>query len=124
MVPVGKIVHELRITYPEVTIIAFPKGANSYLGHFSHYTWVDVLSVDWTVDFNAIPNLRPGVVLQGNLDPTLLVVGGDALENKLKKFLDRFHNHEFIFNLGHGILPETPVENIEKTIKIIRSYYG
>ena len=62
------------------------------------------------------------MVLQGNLSPKILVEGGENLEREVKIILEKFKNNKHIFNLSHGILPTTPIENVEKTIEIVRNY--
>ena len=62
------------------------------------------------------------IILQGNLDPNILVQGGEKMEETIKKILLRFKHNKHIFNLSHGILPQTPIVNVEKTIKLIRNF--
>ena len=62
------------------------------------------------------------IILQGNLDPQILIEGGKKLEDEVKKIMMEFSNYNHIFNLSHGILPITPIKNVEKTIEIVRNF--
>jgi uroporphyrinogen decarboxylase len=65
--------------------------------------------------------MKPHLAVQGNLDPILLLAGGDAMERQALAILEKMAGRPFIFNLGHGILPETPIEHVERLLKLIRN---
>ena len=104
-------------------IIHFPRGSGYNYIEFIKEIVCDVISIDLTTpDKIKELALEKNIIIQGDLDPKYLVAGGDQLEKEIKKTLDKFKDNSHIFNLSHGILPNTPIENVEKTIKIINSY--
>ena len=119
--PTKKIVTRVHAAVPGAKIIGFPRGATLRgYGMYAEQTGVDVVSLDTAVPITwATANLS--CLLQGNLDPLALVVGGEALEVGVTRILDAVHGRPHIFNLGHGILPETPIENVEKLVSLVRS---
>ena len=119
--PNAKIVAALKARHPDTPIIGFPKGAGGKLPDYAVGTGVDAIGVDETVDpvwANAV--LPKGMPVQGNLDPLALIAGGKALENAVTRILDAFADRPHIFNLGHGILPDTPIEHVEKLLTLVR----
>ena len=66
--------------------------------------------------------IQKNIVLQGNLNPKVLLQGGEKMEETIKKILLRFNGNKHIFNLSHGVLPQTPIANVEKTVKLIRDF--
>lgn len=120
--PIKKMVSIIKEQFPNVLIIGFPKGANSFLAEFVKETNVSALSVDSRVTYNEINKLQENVVVQGNLDPLILLLGGKLLEKKIDEILSNLGNKNFIFNLGHGILPNTPPENVELLVKKVKAY--
>ena len=119
--PNAKIVAGLKSRHPDTPIIGFPKGAGGKLSAYARETGVDAIGVDETVDpvwANAtLPKQMP---VQGNLDPLALIAGGKALERAVDRILHAFSDRPHIFNLGHGILPDTPIENVEKLLTLVR----
>jgi uroporphyrinogen decarboxylase len=111
--PTVRIVKALREKHPALPIIGFPRGAGSqYLG-YAQETGVDVLSMDQDLPLSfARDVLQPVAALQGNLDPVILAAGGPALKNRVEEIVAAFRGGRFVFNLGHGILPHTPPENV------------
>jgi len=82
---------------------------------------VDAVSLDWTIDPRfARDHLQSRVPVQGNLDPMVLLAGGDALDRAVDGILEAFSERPFIFNLGHGILPQTPVAHVEQMLARVR----
>ncbi len=123
--PNKKIVEKVRSFYPEIQIIGFPRNAGSKYKKFIHDTKIDGISIDHTVSLEwARDNLQPYTCVQGNLDNHTLLAGGDALENSVLKILDTLSDGPFIFNLGHGILPKTPPENVERVAELIKNWRG
>jgi uroporphyrinogen decarboxylase len=119
--PNAKIVAALKKRHPDTPIIGFPKGAGGKLPAYARETGVDAVGVDETVDpVWANANLPAGMPVQGNLDPLALIAGGGALENAVQRILAAFADRPHIFNLGHGILPDTPIEHVEKLLTLVR----
>lgn len=119
--PVQRIVGLLRRKYPELPIIGFPRGVGAGYRTFAEMAGVNGVSLDWTVPLDwAVAELQGKVTLQGNLDPRLLVVGGAAMEVEVHRILDTLGKGPFIFNLGHGIVPETPPEHVSRLVEMLR----
>jgi len=119
--PNAEIIVRVKAAYPEIPIIGFPKGAGDKLSAYVRETAVDAIGLDETIDpVLAHKNLPEGLPVQGNLDPLVLIAGGEVLEQSARHILDVFQDRPHIFNLGHGILPDTPIEHVEKLLKIVR----
>ena len=119
--PTARIVTELQKRHPEVPIIGFPKGAGGKLKAYARETGVNALGLDETVAPDwAAKELPLRLTLQGNLDPLALIAGGEALESSVKRILDAFAGRPHIFNLGHGILPDTPIAHVEQLIALVK----
>jgi uroporphyrinogen decarboxylase len=119
--PTARIVSAIRERFPEVPIVGFPKGAGDKLKAYACETGVDCLGLDETVDPEvADSNLVSSLTVQGNLDPLALVAGGEALEAGAKRILDAFAGRPHIFNLGHGILQDTPLAHVEQLITLVK----
>ena len=119
--PNAKIVAALKKRHPDTPIIGFPKGAGGKLPAYARETGVDAVGVDETVDPEwANEHLPAGMPVQGNLDPLALIAGGEALEKAVQRILKAFAGRPHIFNLGHGILPDTPIEHVEKLLTLVR----
>ena len=109
--------------YPAVPIIAFPRGAGVHYRDFAELTGVEAVSLDTAVPIDWVAReVQPSATVQGNLDPILLVVGGRPMERAARRILDVLNRGPFVFNLGHGILPETPVENVMRLCEIIHKW--
>ena len=121
--PVAEIVARFKARHSTVPIIGFPRGAGSMMVGYGSATGVDGVSLDTTVEAGwAARNLGDNPVLQGNLDPSILVAGGVALEQETARLLSEFAPFSHIFNLGHGIVPETPPDNVAHLGEIIRAW--
>lgn len=119
--PNAAIVAGLRARCPDVKIIGFPKGAGGKLAAYARETGVDAIGLDETVDpVWAHRELPAGMPVQGNLDPLALIAGGAELEGAARGILDAFADRPHIFNLGHGILPDTPIAHVEQLLGIVR----
>lgn len=119
--PTAKIVKALKRRHPAVPIIGFPKGAGGKLAAYAGQSGVDAIGLDETVDpFWANQILPENMPVQGNLDPLALIAGGDALERAVDKINEAFSSRPHIFNLGHGIVQDTPIEHVEKLLTLIR----
>ena len=119
--PVKTIIAALRARHPQTKIIAFPRGTGLSLLRYAAETGADALGLDTSVEPATAAALIPkDVVLQGNLDPLALIAGGDGLREACGKILSAFRQRPHIFNLGHGILPETPLNNVEALLAMVR----
>lgn len=119
--PTAGIVAALKARHPEVPIIGFPKGAGGKLPAYARETGVDAIGLDETVDPAwADSELPAGLPVQGNLDPLALIAGGEALESAVDRILSSLAGRPHIFNLGHGILPDTPIAHVEKLLQLVR----
>jgi uroporphyrinogen decarboxylase len=119
--PVHQIVALLRQKHPELAIMGFPRGAGAGYRTFAQAAGVNGVSLDWTVPLDwAAAELQGKVTLQGNLDPRLLVIGGQAMEVEVHRILETLGQGPFIFNLGHGIVPETPPEHVARLSEMLR----
>lgn len=118
--PTKAIVGKVRAAIPAAPIIGFPRGANqAQLQSFAAATGVDGLSIDPSVDMGwAVEQL--GTVVQGNLDPLALVAGGRALHDAVTAILTAANGKPFVFNLGHGILPPTPIAHVQELVRLVR----
>jgi uroporphyrinogen decarboxylase len=120
--PSARIVAAVRQRIPNAKIIGFPRGAGSKLRRFISAVPVDALGLDWTIDpLFARDELQTRKAVQGNLDPVVLLAGGKALDRAIDRVLENFAAGPFIFNLGHGVLPDTPVPHVEQLIRRVRA---
>ncbi|TPN25654.1 uroporphyrinogen decarboxylase [Mesorhizobium sp. B2-3-3] len=119
--PVAEIVRQVRAAHPDVPIIGFPKGAGVRYQTYREKTGVTGLGIDWTVPLETAKDLQRLGAVQGNLDPLRLVAGGQALADGVEAILKALGEGLLIFNLGHGITPETPVAHVEAMVKQVRS---
>ncbi len=119
--PVATMVGEVRKRYPNVPIIGFPKGAGSRYGQYRGKTGVGTLGLDWTVPMEQAKALQREGPIQGNLDPMRLVAGGKALHEGTKNILDNLGRGPLVFNLGHGITPDTPIAHVQDMIDQVRN---
>ncbi|CAN5131706.1 uroporphyrinogen decarboxylase [soil metagenome] len=120
--PTAEIVRRVKTARPGARLIGFPKGIGLRLERFVEATGVDGVSIDWTTPLAfARDRLQTRVAVQGNLDPMVLIAGGAGLERAVERILAALGRSRFIFNLGHGILPETPVAHVEALVKLVRS---
>jgi uroporphyrinogen decarboxylase len=119
--PTARIVRALRERHPGIPIIGFPKGAGGKLAAYAKETGVDALGIDETVDpVWATEELPEEMPVQGNIDPLALISGGETLATAVRRTLDAFAGRPHIFNLGHGILQDTPIENVERLIALVK----
>lgn len=119
--PTRRIVRRLKKRFPNIPVIGFPRGAGVLYGEYARETGIDGLGLDSAVPLDwAARALQPVCALQGNLDNYLLVAGGPALDREILRIVRTLGKGPFIFNLGHGILPETPVGHVQRVIDIVR----
>ena len=119
--PNAEIVRRLKARHPDAPIIGFPKGAGGKLAAYAEGTGVDALGLDETVDPHwANRELPRDLPVQGNLDPLALIAGGSDLTSAVDNILSAFTDRPHVFNLGHGILPDTPIEHVQKLLTLVR----
>jgi uroporphyrinogen decarboxylase len=119
--PTRRIVAKVREKVPDAKIIGFPRGAGVSLRHYVGQVPVDAVGLDWMIDRTfAVREIQSRRPVQGNLDPLALLAGGVALDRAVDEVLDAFAHAPFIFNLGHGILPETPIAHVEQMLARVR----
>jgi uroporphyrinogen decarboxylase len=120
--PVREIVAKVRNRVPRARIIAFPRGAGTRLTRYVEQVPLNAVGLDWMVDLDfARDTVQRVTAVQGNLDPLALLSGGRALDEGVDAALAALGSRPFIFNLGHGILPDTPIEHVEQMIKRVRA---
>ena len=119
--PTRKIVDGVRAKHPGVPIIGFPRNAGPRIETYIRETGVDGVGIDAGVPLEwARERLQPDAAVQGNLDNQLLVVGGDVMDQAIDRICDTLGTGPFIFNLGHGIVPDTPRENVQRLVERVR----
>lgn len=119
--PTRRIVEGVRAKVPDAKIIGFPRGAGAQLPGYVEATGVNAVSIDWTAEPAFIrERVQSKVAVQGNLDPLVLITGGAALDRAVDNVLANFTQGRLIFNLGHGIQPETPIAHVEQMLKRVR----
>ncbi len=123
--PTKKIRDHLSKNHPDIPVIGFPRGGGVLIKHYAQSTGIDALALDQMVSPAwAASELQPHITVQGNLDPHRLLVGGAALENGTRNIISAFSNHPFIFNLGHGVIKETPIAHVEKLAGLLREGFS
>jgi uroporphyrinogen decarboxylase len=119
--PTARIVGALRERHPAVPVIGFPKGAGGKLGAYARETRVTAIGLDESVDPSwAARELPKELPVQGNLDPLALIAGGEMLRESARRILDAFADRPHIFNLGHGIVQDTPIGHVEQLIAEVK----
>ncbi len=120
--PIAAIVKGVRAAHPDIPVIVFARGAGPRLVGLEAATGADALGIDTAVDpVWAAQTLPRTTVLQGNLDPLALIAGGAALDEAVARILSAMRGRPHIFNLGHGILPETPIAHVERLVSLVRA---
>ncbi|OAB82070.1 uroporphyrinogen decarboxylase [Wolbachia endosymbiont of Laodelphax striatellus] len=119
--PTKKIVSAIKNKFPDFPIIGFPRSAENLYTDYCEQTGISAVSIDYNVPIEwAKENLK--IPLQGNLNPILLAYNKSEAIEEAKRIIDCFRGLPFIFNLGHGVLPDTPVENIAALVDLVRNY--
>jgi uroporphyrinogen decarboxylase len=119
--PVEKLVAKVRAVIPDARIIAFPRGAATHMASMVHMKGISAIGLDTAVEPAwAAASLQTVLPVQGNLDPLALIAGGPSLDEGIDRILDAFAGKPHIFNLGHGILPETPIAHVEQLVARVR----
>jgi uroporphyrinogen decarboxylase len=119
--PTKRLVGKLREKYPSAKVIGFPRGAGQNIPRYVDETGVDAVSLESGIDRKfARDKIQTRVPVQGNVDPLLVLEGGAALDREVDDVLNSFAGGPFIFNLGHGIVPATPIAHVEQMLKRVR----
>ncbi len=121
--PTAEIIRRVRAKHPEVPIIVFPRGAGASYKRYAEACGCDGLSLDTAVPPAwAAAELQPIMTVQGNLDPLALAAGGAAMRDEAQEILRSLSAGPFIFNLGHGIVPQTPPEHVAELCRVVKSW--
>jgi uroporphyrinogen decarboxylase len=119
--PTRKIVEGVRKQVPDAKIIGFPRGVGLLAWPYVKSTGISAIGFDWTVDRDTIAEeFQPELPVQGNVDPLALLAGGTALDREVDEVMAKLAGGPFIFNLGHGILPQTPIAHVERMLQRVR----
>lgn len=120
--PLRTIAERLKQSHPQVPVILFPKGVGASLADYAAIDACDAIGIDFATPWTMARTLiSPKKVVQGGLDPMLVVKGGEAMEVAARKLCETFAGLPFVFNLGHGLTPETPPENVARLVDIVRN---
>jgi uroporphyrinogen decarboxylase len=120
--PCARIIAAVCAQIPTAKFIGFPRGAGTRLKRYIDAVPVDAVGLDWTVDLAfAREELQRRKPVQGNLDPVVLLVGGRSLDRSVDRIMENFKAGPFIFNLGHGVLPDTPLAHVEQLVARVRA---
>jgi uroporphyrinogen decarboxylase len=120
VIPAAKIVSGLRARVPGAKIIGFPRGIGTNMARYVDDVPVDAIGLDWMVDLKVARDVQRKRPVQGNLDPLALRAGGAALDRSVDAIMAALSEGPLIFNLGHGILPDTPIAHVEQMIRRVR----
>ncbi len=119
--PTAKIISNVKLACPDTPVIGFPKGAGTLYKKYAEQTGVDAISFDQNIDPVWIKD-NINIPVQGNLDPLLLAYNKDKAVEKTRELLTLFEGRPFIFNLGHGIIPQTPLDNVSAIVNTVKEY--
>ncbi len=123
MAPIRSIVERIKADHPEIPVIGFPRGVGVLYADYARETGVDAVSLDSSVPVDwAAKTLQGLCAVQGNLDPHVLAAGGASLRVEAERILNALGHGPFIFNLGHGVIPETPPDHVAELARIVRSW--
>ncbi len=119
--PIREIARRVKDVHPDIPVIAFPRGAALYLPELARAPEIDGIGIDYATDPEwAARELQPHATVQGNFDPILLLAGGEQLERRAREIVGALSGGPHIFNLGHGILPPTPIEHVQRLVGAVR----
>jgi uroporphyrinogen decarboxylase len=107
---------------PGTPVIGFPRGAGLLAERYARETDIDAIGCDTSMPVGWMRRLQERLPVQGNLDPLLLVAGGDKLDARVEAILETLGERPFIFNLGHGILPDTPIDNVARLVSLVKAH--
>lgn len=118
--PVKAIVDRVRDVKPDAKIIGFPKGIGAFYKGYGAETGIDMVGLDWTMPMSFAQEIQAELPIQGNLDPKRLIAGGRALDEGVDAILQHLADGPLVFNLGHGVTPDTPVDHVQQMIDRVR----
>jgi uroporphyrinogen decarboxylase len=119
--PAQRIIAGVRSELPDAVIIGFPRGAGALLATYGEAVGVSAIGLDHMQPPAFVNSVLPSwLPVQGNLDPMLLVAGGEAMDRRARTIIEAFAGRPHIFNLGHGITPETPIEHVARLIEVVK----
>lgn len=119
--PARRIVEGVRAEVPDAAIIGFPRGAAGLVGGYARGTAVNAIGLDYAMPVGFADQVLPkGLTVQGNLDPLRLVAGGRQMRERVDQIISGFAGRPHIFNLGHGIVPETPIAHVEALVRQVK----
>ncbi|MGI4775861.1 MAG: uroporphyrinogen decarboxylase [Janthinobacterium lividum] len=121
--PTQKIVKAIKSKLPNLPIIGFPRGSGFSYENYIKKTEIDIIAVDQFVSVGKMCQWQSEIVVQGNLDPVILLTNKQVIAKLADDLLSNIKAENYIFNLGHGILPTTPIENVEFLINYVREFY-
>lgn len=119
--PTKRLVAQVKAVVPETPMIGFPRGVGVLAERYARETGIDAVSCDTSMPVGWMQRLQVHLPVQGNLDPLLLVAGGPQLDARVHSILETLGQGPFIFNLGHGILPETPIEHVTRLVNLVKA---
>jgi uroporphyrinogen decarboxylase len=120
--PTKRLVEQVKAETPQVPVIGFPRGAGPLAERYARETGIDAISCDTSLPLDFIKErLQSLMPVQGNLDPVLLLAGGPALDRRTKTILTTLGRSPFVFNLGHGILPDTPIDHVVRLVSLVKA---
>lgn len=119
--PNAALVNRLRALGVTVPIIGFPRGAATMLASYTDQVAVNGVGLDTAINpAHALKAVPETMAVQGHLDPLLLIAGGEAMDHRVRELLRAYQGRPHIFNLGHGVRPETPIKNVERVVELVR----
>ena len=119
--PTKRLVERVKAVAPDTPMIGFPRGVGVLAERYARETGIDAISCDTSMPVGWMQRLQVHLPVQGNLDPLLLVAGGPQLDRRVGSILEALGSGPFIFNLGHGILPETPIEHVTRLVNLVKA---
>jgi uroporphyrinogen decarboxylase len=119
--PTKKLVALVKAKTPEIPVIGFPRGAGLLAERYARETSIDAIGCDTAMPVGWMQRLQVHLPVQGNLDPVLLLAGRPQLDRRVATILETLSAGPFIFNLGHGILPDTPIEHVERLVGLVKA---
>ncbi|MBO1324410.1 uroporphyrinogen decarboxylase [Acetobacter sp. TBRC 12305] len=119
--PTRQIVQAIKARYPHVRVVGFPRLGGVMIGEYARETGVDVVALDTGADMRVVRDMVPAHIgLQGNLDPVAVLAGGEAMRAEALNIREAGRGRAHVFNLGHGVIPETPVEHVVDLVRTVR----
>jgi len=119
--PNRRIVNGVKARVPDAAIIGFPRGAAGLVARYASETGVDMVGLDFAMPVGfANGQLPDGFGVQGNLDPLRLVAGGAQMRNRAQAIIEAFKDRPHVFNLGHGIVPQTPIAHVAELVELVK----